>query len=64
LVAQQKSAQAADARQIQQSLGQDTQSLWNMFGSGTQLAYVSIPGVGVNAGGGAGLTPPAASGRS
>jgi hypothetical protein len=52
LVAQQKAAEAADTKQVQQSLGQDTTNLWNMFGNGSQLGYVSIPGVGVSSSGG------------
>jgi len=44
LVAEQQQAQAADTQQIQQSLGQQTQNLWNMFGNGTQLGYVQMPG--------------------
>ena len=44
LVAQQQMAQASDTQQIQRSLGQDTQNLWNMFGNGTQMSYVQLPG--------------------
>lgn len=43
LVAQQQQAQQIDSKQIQQSLGQDTQNLWNMFGNGSQLSYVNMP---------------------
>lgn len=42
LVAQQQQAQAANTTQIQSSLGQDTQNLWNMFGNGTQMSYISV----------------------
>jgi hypothetical protein len=61
LVAEQKQAQAADTQQVQQSLGQDTQNLWNMFGNGTQLSYIAIPGVGVSASGLRGMNPAASS---
>ena len=44
---QQAQATANDTTQIQQSLGQDTQNLWNMFGNGSQLSYVQVPGAGV-----------------
>jgi hypothetical protein len=43
LVEQQQQATQIDSKQIQQSLGQDTQNLWNMFGNGTQLSYVNMP---------------------
>jgi hypothetical protein len=43
LVEEQEQAQTADTQQIQQSLGQQTQNLWNMFGNGSQMGYVQLP---------------------
>ena len=42
LAQQQAIAQTNDTQQVQSSLGQDTQNLWNMFGNGTQMSYVSV----------------------
>lgn len=44
LVAQTAAAQKVDTKQVQEALGVDQQNLWNMFGTGTQLSYVQIPG--------------------
>lgn len=44
LVQETAQAQVVDTQQIQQSLGVDQQNLWNMFGNGSQLSYVQLPG--------------------
>jgi hypothetical protein len=49
LVAEQQQAQAVDTQQVQQSLGQQTQNLWNMFGNGSQLSYLQLPGATASA---------------
>jgi len=43
LVEQQQQAQQLATQQIQQSLGQQTENLWSMFGNGTQLSYIQLP---------------------
>lgn len=44
LVAETQQAQVTDAQEVRNSLGQEQQNLWNMFGNGTQLSYISLPG--------------------
>lgn len=44
LVAQTQQQQALDTQQVQLSLGAEQQNLWSMFGSGSQLSYITLPG--------------------
>lgn len=43
LVAETQQASVLDTQQVQNSLGQDQQNLWNMFGNGSQMSYIHLP---------------------